>query len=66
MGINCDHQWVHQGLVWWYGDQRPGSSAYNIMYADRYFCSKCLKVKDINERSFGDSYQKLIPGAVPR
>lgn len=63
----CDHLWAYQGLVYHYGKYSlPGSGAHARIYADRYFCQRCLATRDKNEREEGNSYQKALPGALPR
>lgn len=63
----CDHLWAYQGLVYWHDKHpRPGSSAHDRLYADRYFCQRCLATHDKNARVEGHSYQKPLPGALPR
>lgn len=62
----CEHNWGYQGLVWHLGRERAGSSARDMVYEDRYFCTKCLEIKDINRRIHGNSYEKVIEGSHPK
>lgn len=62
----CDHLYAFQGIVRWSGAERPGSSARERHYADRYFCQRCLHTVDRNERVVGHTYDPPLPGTVPR
>jgi hypothetical protein len=62
----CEHQWEYQGVVYSYGSQLPGSGAHEMIYEDRYFCSKCLSREDTNPRVHGNSYMKPISGTFPK
>lgn len=64
--MDCDHLWAFQSLVYWDGAQRSGSSACYRLYADRYFCQKCLEVKDLRKREIGTNFDKPLVGAVPK
>lgn len=63
----CTHNYEYQGTVYWEDkQQRPGSSARDRIYADRYYCTKCLNTKMINERRHGNTYESPIAGTLPR
>lgn len=61
------HKWVFQGTVYW-SDKYPipGSGAHERIYADRYFCEKCLECLLRNERYMGNDYYPPIAGTLPR
>ena len=63
----CDHNFSYAGLVWHFEKySMPGSGAHEIIYEDRYFCQKCLEIRDINPRVHGNSYEKRIEGSIPK
>ena len=64
--MDCEHNWQFQNVVYSYGPQCPGSSARDRIYEDRYFCTKCLEVKDMKPRVVGNSYGSVVQGAMPK
>lgn len=59
------HKYVYQGAVTWPGDHMmPGSGARPRFYADAYYCESCLDVQLRNERAIGNTYEKVVSGAV--
>lgn len=60
------HLWAYQGLVYSQGNRVPGSGAHYRKYADRYYCQRCLDIRDANEREQSNDYYPPIPGAVPK
>lgn len=64
--MNCEHNWQFQSTVYSYGHQCAGSSARDRIYEDRYYCTKCLDVKDVRPREIGNNYSPVIVGAVPK
>ena len=63
----CDHEYHFQNVVYHYSEYpRPGSGAYDRIYEDAYFCSRCLDVVYKNSRVLGNSYSKAIEGTVPK
>lgn len=64
--MECEHKYNYVGLVYYAGDHIPGSGAKAMLYADKYFCEKCLDVQYKNERRRGDTYTKPIAGSLPR
>lgn len=62
----CTHEWRYQGLIYSSGDRKWGSDACEQVYEDRYYCIKCLEVKDINRRINGNTYGKPVEGAMPK
>lgn len=66
MATDCEHNWQFQQTVFWFGHERPGSSARDMHLGDRYFCTKCLDSRIANERIHGTSYDKRIEGTVPK
>ncbi len=62
-----EHNYEYQGTVYWEAEwPRPGSSARDRIYADKFFCTRCLQTKLINEREHGNSYQPPLAGTLPR
>jgi hypothetical protein len=61
-----DHVFAFQGMVYHFGRQEPGSSAHEMIYEDRYYCTRCLLIVDKNARHHANSYQKKLEGAVPK
>lgn len=61
-----EHQYAFAGVVWHLGLRRPGSSAHDLVYEDKFFCQRCLDVQYRNERIHGNSYNERIPGSVPK
>ena len=60
----CTHNFQYQGKV--YEDvasNMPGSYARHRYYEDRYFCTKCLQVADLNRTQEGNSYGEPKYGA---
>lgn len=64
--MDCEHVWRFQHIVYWDGYLMSGSSAHYREYADRFYCERCLAVRDERVREHGSSYDKPIAGAVPR
>lgn len=64
--MDCDHAYVYQGIVYTNQGQVPGSGAYHRCYYDQYFCTKCLDVQYKNPRIIGNSYEKPLPGSLPK
>lgn len=64
--VDCEHNYQFQGVVYSHKHQLPGSSAYERIYEDRYYCTKCLDVKDVHSRVQGNSYQHPIQGSFPK
>lgn len=62
---DCKHEWKFQGMVYAVGRQLSGSGAHEMVYYDRYYCSKCLDVTDKNKRVVGSTYEKPLPNAMP-
>jgi hypothetical protein len=62
-----EHLWVFGG-VRSHEDERPmsGTSARQRYLEDWFYCSYCMESKFINKRPFGDSYQKLPEGVLPK
>lgn len=62
----CEHSYSYQGLVTWPSeDLLPGSGACARIYADAFFCTRCCALRLTNERKMGNTYMKVIDGAVP-
>ena len=62
----CEHNYQFQGTVYgYYSHPMAGSGAHERWYKDRYFCTKCLSIRDLNQRDQGNSYSKPIEGTVP-
>jgi hypothetical protein len=66
MKQECHHDWCYAGVVFSFGDRLPGSNANERVYEDRFYCRHCLATKDINRRVFGNTYQKLVEGSMPK
>lgn len=63
----CEHHWQFQGIVWSHAEYpTPGTGARDMVYEDRYFCDKCLEIKDKNKRIIGNSYEQPIEGSFPK
>jgi hypothetical protein len=63
----CEHNFSYAGLVYSFEKYSlPGSGAHGVIYEDRFFCQKCLELRDINPRVVGDSYSKRIEGSIPK
>lgn len=61
------HAWSYMGIVYSFTKYPlPGSGAYGRVYEDKFFCTRCLETQYINAREMGDSYQKPIPGSLPK
>ncbi len=66
-GVSHIHSYTYQGTVYWLNERPlPGSGAHARIYADRYFCETCLDTQLRNERTHGNSYDKPLPGTLPR
>lgn len=68
MSEQCtEHKWEYQGTIYWASEhERPGSSARDVIYGDRFFCHRCLETKIINKRIIGTTYDNPLPGTLPR
>ena len=64
--MSCEHNWQYQGVVYSAGYQLAGSGAHERVYQDRYYCTKCLEVKDCNLRVSGNTYERPKEGAFPK
>lgn len=62
----CLHQFEYQGTVYSSGSQLPGSGACEMVYEDRYYCTKCLEIVDKRKRVLGNTYSKAIMGTLPK
>jgi hypothetical protein len=60
------HLYSLAGLVWSEGGHRPGTSARDILYEDKFYCQRCLDVQYRNPRAVGNSYGGRIDGSVPK
>ena len=61
----CSHTYQYMSVVWRAGSQMPGSGAHERIYSDRFYCTRCLHTRDINDRVLGNTYSKPIEGSVP-
>ena len=67
--MTCDHRFAFQAVVYWEGTpptHKLGFVLAPMMYADRYYCVKCLRVEDRNECIRGIAAQPPLAGALPR
>ena len=63
----CDHNYAFKGVVYWSGEWKlPGSGAYPRIYGDAYYCTRCLDEVVKNHREHGNTYQTILPGAMPK
>lgn len=63
----CEHVYSFLGVVVSFSEYSiTGSSAYERILHDRFYCSKCLSYCDINERKNGNSYSPPLEGAMPK
>ena len=62
----CEHKFIHIGVVYSNGHQIPGSGACWRIYEDKFFCERCLETIYRNTRTHGDSYTKPLKGAIPK
>jgi hypothetical protein len=62
-----EHEWVYGGLRYEV-DPYPvaGTSARAVVYHDWFYCSTCLAQHYLNARRVGNTYEKLLEGALPR
>lgn len=61
----CEHNFTFQGVATWPSDRPlPGSCARVRNYADAYYCTKCLDVRLMRHREFGNTYEKVLPGST--
>lgn len=64
---DCEHDFVFKGLVYSHSEHNmPGSGAKERIYADAYYCRKCLHHTYRNARVIGNSYCKIEFGAIPK
>lgn len=67
MSDNCEHKYSYMGTVYWFAYySNPGTSARDRHLADKFFCEKCLNTILKDERVIGNSYDKPIPGTIPK
>lgn len=66
MTAECEHEFQFQGTVWRTGDNVSGSGALHMIYADKYYCRKCLEIRYGKERTHGHSYGKPLEGTLPK
>ena len=67
MENNCEHKFIFKGLVYSNSTYSlPGSGAHARRYEDSYFCEKCLLNIHNNVREIGNSYEKPLPGSIPK
>lgn len=59
------HSFQFQGVFYRTGEPLPGSSAREVIYLDRFFCSHCLEIRDQNHRVVGNSFNPPVPGTFP-
>jgi len=64
--MTCEHNYQFQHVVHHSGYMLPGSGAHERVYEDKYYCTKCLSIKHINERVVGNDYSKPIEGTMPK
>lgn len=66
--MTCEHHFQFQGVVRSLGHRDPGSEfgARHRVYEDRYYCTRCLEVRDVNPRYEGNDSRKPIEGSVPK
>lgn len=63
----CEHNYEYRGMVFSHSSRPiPGSGALARYYEDRYFCTKCLKIEDVNRSIDGNSYYDVKYGATPK
>lgn len=61
----CDHRFVHQSVVTWPADRRlPGTDARPRVYADLYFCERCLVRRFSAGQEMGTTYEPVSLNAV--
>jgi hypothetical protein len=64
--MDCEHEWRWQAIVHSLGGQLPGSGACERVYEDRYYCARCLEIRDKNRRVSGNSYRHPLEGSIPK
>jgi len=60
------HAFTYRGLVYSQGDRLAGSSAFDTVYEDAFFCSRCLLRRYDNTRVIGNSYTAPLKGSAPK
>lgn len=64
--MECKHKYKFMGLVYWEVFPNKAAILKTRMYADKFYCKKCLHTKYVNERKHGTDADYIIKGAVPK
>ena len=63
----CEHAFQYCGVVYSHSDySMPGTGARQRYLEDKFFCSKCLETRYENRRPYGNSYQDVPNGTLPK